>query len=81
MGGKIRAMENTLAVQNQVLQLNLLNPSESWIPVDGFNFMNAVKINPNNTITLEKSKGYPVKLFLNTATGEVKVFNASRFKI
>lgn len=72
--------ENPTKVSKKVQQLNRISPSgqKSWEALDGWNALTTVSFNGKNP-TFNPSFGYPVKAFVNTTTGEVKVFAADLF--
>lgn len=71
-------MENPPKVQAMLTELNKGHSSRPWIAVDGFNVMPEALLNPAGGYVIT-SKGYNVKIFINTDTGEIKLFPASLF--
>ena len=70
--------ENPQTVQNWVNWLNT-NYGNGWMPIDGFTAIITSIPASNNTATYNPARGYPLKSFVNTNTGEVKSFDARRF--
>ncbi len=81
-------MENVGKIRQYITYLDSLEPRDQngnviqqWVPVQGyfattgFNFGNQIS-GPN----FNANFGYPVKLFYNTRTGEVKMFHATIFE-
>ena len=50
-----------------------------WVPIDGFNTITTLSFNANGGAVFNANSGYPLKGFLNTSTGEIKIFDARRF--
>lgn len=62
--------EKPVIVQNWVNWLNH-NFGAGWFPLSGFHSL---------LLDQDKTKGIPVKAFWNTNTGEIKMFDARKFK-
>ena len=81
-------MENSDKVQQKLLELNreainaalpeVLPAPGPWIHVQGFNFIPAATSNYLGYQIIPGS-GYGVKLFLNTRTGELRMYSAILF--
>ena len=67
------------AIKNWQIWLNKTYPPANWMPIDGFNTMTGLDYTISGTPIFNGNRGYPLKGFVNTATGEVKVFDARRF--
>lgn len=64
--------------------LNALNQGTDpanplWIEVSGTSALIKMDIEDAGKITFNGNSGFPVKAFINTQTGELKLFNARRF--
>lgn len=66
-------------IQEKLAELNSGLTTPLWVIAEG--------INAITTMTLQEGKiifnpniGYPVKIFTNTKTGEIKIFDARIFK-
>lgn len=75
---------NQQAINNWIVWLNRAYPVQNgqWVAIDGFNTATGIDY---NTMTgqpvFNGNRGYPLKGFVNTASGEVKWFDARRFYI
>lgn len=68
--------QNILNWQNW---LNTHHGGPGWVPVDGFFTATNLSFKLDSTPVFNPNAGYPLKLFVNTRTGEVKMFDARRF--
>ncbi len=70
---------NQQAIINWQNWLNTYYPPGPWIPINGFNTM--VEMTPASSVmmNINTNTGYPLKGFVNTSTGEVRVFDARKF--
>lgn len=50
-----------------------------WIEVTGIFATMGMTVEPSKPITFQGSYGYPLKMFKNTETSEIKIFDARRF--
>ena len=55
------------------------NYGQGWVPVDGFFTTTSLGFKSDSTPIFNPNAGYPLKLFVNNQTGEVKMFDARRF--
>jgi hypothetical protein len=55
------------------------NHGPGWIPADGFFTTTGLTFKFDASPVFNPNAGYPLKLFVNTRTGEVKMFDARRF--
>lgn len=65
-------------------KINALNESspegeKTWLALNGFNALVQFNFLPNNGASFTGNSGYPVKVFVNPTTGEVKMFPAIQF--
>lgn len=67
-------------IQQQVNALNVDTPGQIWIVLDGFSALTTVEFKDDGPATFDPSRGLPLKTFINTVTGEVKIFHANMFK-
>ena len=75
-----KKMENVQKVQRIVNELNKGLPSRPWVAVPGFNVMTAISFhNGGASPTFDANTGYPVKVFVNNLTGEVKTYSVYMF--
>ncbi len=70
---------NQQAILNWQNWLNRIYPPGPWIPVEGFNTITKLDFDATGGAIFNPNSGYPLKAFINTSTGEVKVFDARRF--
>lgn len=75
--------ENSRAIENFVRWLNLNKETAPgpWVPVQGFNAITKFEFGPSGSFVFTPIVGFPVKAFLNTQTGEVKMYDARNFII
>lgn len=71
--------ENPIAIRNWQTWLNTYFPPGPWLPINGFNTMVQMSPSSNTAMNINTNGGYPLKGFVNTSTGEVKVFDARKF--
>ena len=50
-----------------------------WIELEGGNVLTKYDLNASGQVVFQANAGYLVKGFLNTRTGEVKLFSVQRF--
>ena len=75
-------MEDKAKVDEVISELNGDLKSPIWFPVDGFKLFPNISYKPGRKdVTVTPSSGYPVKLFVNVNTGEVKAYAASLFEV
>ena len=80
-------MENLAKVQAKLTELNREAKNAAlpaiiagpWLAVQGFNFISAANPSTNTTFSIIPTSGYGIKLFINTRTGEIKMFPAASF--
>lgn len=70
---------NNQAVLNWQQWLNKTYPPGPWIPTDSFFSAMTLTFDVNGNATFANTSGYPMKGFVNTATGEVRWFDARKF--
>lgn len=71
--------ENRQLVQNWIDWLNTTSGPGPWVEMNGFTALTVVTIEDNGTITFNPNRGFPLKSFLNTLTGEIRSFSATKF--
>ncbi len=75
-------MENNKKVQEVLKELNGERKKPIWFPVDGFKLLPEVTYKKaRKDVSINPSSGYPVKIFVNIQTGEIKVFAAILFEV
>ena len=80
-------------VNQKIVQLNATTPGQKWIAINGYTALMNFSYGSSSLRSLTSlirgnskqavfnpSGGYPVKAFLNTATGEVKMFSIELFE-
>jgi len=75
---------NQQAITNWQAWLNKHYPVQGgqWLAIDGFNTATGIDYNALTGIPIfNGNRGYPLKGFVNTGSGEVKWFDARRFYI
>lgn len=72
-----RMQEDTKKIEAKLAELNK-DKAGLWESVEDFNMMPSVTFRDDRIIT-DQNRGYLGKLFLNTQTGEIKVFDSDRF--
>ena len=73
-------MESVQKVQRKLNDLNKGITSRPWVAVPGFNVMTTITFNAGGiSPTFDANTGYPVKVFVNNLTGEVKTYSAYAF--
>jgi hypothetical protein len=76
--------ENKVKVQEYLDKLNGSTKPKLWVAGDGFHVMNGFDFGIDgdgfSTATFHADTGYPVKLFINVETGEVRAVGAFKFK-
>jgi hypothetical protein len=71
--------ENRIKVQEKINELNQSSPG--WVDVAGFHAITSFEFPVyGKGATFNPSAGFPVKIFVNNITGEVKLFAAALFK-
>jgi hypothetical protein len=81
-GVKINAMrENPVAIQVKIDYLNSLVPGQIWFAISGFSAITSVSYDSSGGLIFNPSQGYIVKVFVNSATGEVRSYAAQLFQI
>lgn len=89
LGGMLSAMENPEAIKRKILELNrqswilagspvIAQVPDIWKPIDGYMAITGFE-EKNGTAIFNPTRGYPLKAFLNTQTGEVRTYAASLF--
>lgn len=73
--------ENQQAIINWQNWLNRAYPPGPWVALGGFYTITRMELGANNQVTFNANVGYPLKGFLNNATGEVKTFDARKFYV
>ena len=53
--------------------------SVEWVALEGFNALTKFDFLSNGGAVFTPTAGYPVKIFVNTSTGEMKIFPAAQF--
>jgi hypothetical protein len=74
--------ENMQKVIDKVNQLNRAEKvaaNRKWSALDGYNALTTVTFDANNRPIYNPSFGYPIKVFINNATGEMKLFSVYKF--
>lgn len=72
-------VENPRKVQLRLNALNFNQPGRPWIAVPGFNVMTGIRFDGDSAV-FEPNRGYPVKVFVNKKTGEVRTYAAYAFR-
>lgn len=84
--GKKAPMENPGLVEQKRQELNNLTPGQNWIIIRdyvalvNFQFMLNQANQNSKTAVFNPAAGYPVKAFLNSATGELRLFSIELFE-
>lgn len=62
-------------------KLNALNTNgvALWVAADGYNAITRMELQDDGSIAFNPSVGVPTKVFVNQATGEIKLFDARTF--
>ncbi len=71
--------ENPQSVTNWINWLNTNFGPGPWIPLSGHKSYVEMQYDLSGTPIFNPSLGFPVKLFWNQATGEIKAFDARKF--
>lgn len=77
-------MEDAEQVQKKVEELNKKEKpgNQGWVAVDGYNALTKFEFGDSNKgPTFYPSSGIPVKIFINAANGEIRVFPATVFQV
>jgi len=71
---------NLQLVQNKVTELNAtgMPGAPNWIATDGLRTLTGMNVE-NEVITFTPNNGIPLKVFVNTESGEIKIFDARKF--
>ncbi len=72
---------NIIAWQKWLNTTYPTNPANGWQPVDGFFTATSLGYEVTGTPVFNGNAGYPLKLFINLRTGEVKMFDARKFYV
>ena len=72
-------VENPYKVDARLKQLNKGLSNKPWVAIPGFNVMTGITFTPQGPY-FNSTSGYPVKVFVNIVTGEVKTYSAEFFK-
>lgn len=70
---------NEQAILNWKNWLDKAYPTGPWVPIDGFYTMTSLSFDANSNPVFNGNAGYPLKGFLSSSTGEVKIFDARKF--
>ena len=70
---------NQQAITNWTNWLNTYHPPANWVPTDGFYTTTGLDYDSSGNPIFNGNRGYPLKGFVNTATGEVRFFDARKF--
>lgn len=77
---QIRKMENLIKVKKRVDMLNKGKSSNPWFAFDGFHALTKFKFGKGDeSPTFYPSSGIILKVFINSETGELRVFPAKAF--
>jgi hypothetical protein len=73
--------ESQELINAKVAQLNANSPAgeRGWTPLAGLHALTQFQFLQNSGAMFTPSSGYPIKVFVNTITGEVKIFPAINF--
>jgi len=66
-------------IQQQLVTLNSGLTSPQWVAVQGENAFTGFGFDQNGKAIFYGSSGYPVKLFFNTVTKELKMYSLTLF--
>jgi len=66
-------------IQEIIEHLNSSTPGQTWQPIDGVQSFTTVDRKAPNSVSFNIGSGLVVKGFVNTTTGEIKVFPAKLF--
>lgn len=77
-------MEDTTKVQKKVDELNSKEKpgNQGWTALNGYNALTRFEFGDSTKgATFYPSSGIPVKVFINAADGEIRVFPATFFEV
>ena len=72
-------MENAAKVGAKIVDLQK-QTGHKWVHVNGFNAVTGFDYGTGQGANFNPGFGLPVKIFIDTVTGEVKLFSADLFK-
>ncbi len=73
-------VESQAKIEEKIRTLNAIpGNTGQWLALDGFHGLTQFQFLPNNGANFIPNSGYPIKVFVNSETGEVRMFPAVFF--
>ena len=70
---------NHQKIQQKAQELNAKDNTNSWVAVSGMNTFASFKITEDGKVNMGLDEGYPIQIFFNTNTQEIKMFPGAIF--
>lgn len=70
---------NPIKITNFLISLNKELNTPVWVEIQGTNALVKMDIDNTGKVTFNSNSGFPIKGFLNTETGEIRIFSERIF--